>query len=65
MSRAEVVERDDGGNAERVEASSGVQLCLEEGPSFVYEERGPPDPGVKEVSSKRRKLWSSMISDRK
>lgn len=38
ISGAEVVELDDEENAVRAEASLRVELCLEKGPSLVYEE---------------------------
>lgn len=62
MSRSEVVEPDDEGNAVRRKTSFEVELCLEEGLSPVYKEGERPVSKMKEMGSKKRELLSSIIS---
>lgn len=59
---ADLVEPDREENAVRGDVSSGIELCLEEALSPVYKEEEPPVPKANEVTSKRSKLSSSMIS---
>lgn len=64
-SLAEIEEFDDDGKVLRVDASSGVQLCLKKSLSHLYGGERPLASEAKDVSSKRRKLSSWMISARK
>lgn len=63
MSRAEAAEHYDEGNVVRRETSSRVQLCVQKGPSLLYEGRERAVLEVTEVGSKKRRLLSSIILD--
>lgn len=54
MSRAEIVDLDDERSVVRAEASSVVQLCLEDGTSIVYGEGRPPVLKGEEMASKKK-----------
>lgn len=49
-------------NAARENATSGAQLCFEEGPYLVYGKQELPAAKVKELSSKKRTLSSPVTS---
>lgn len=51
---AEVVKLDDEENDVRRDASIGVELCLEDGPSPVYRKEKPPLPRAKDTGLKKR-----------
>lgn len=61
MSREGVVELNHEENVVRGQTSSGVELCLHNGPSLVYGGDRPSAPRVEKVGSKNKKLLSSMI----
>lgn len=46
-SREEVAQPDEEGDVLRAKASSGVELCLKEGPLLVYGEKEPPAAKIK------------------
>lgn len=61
MSFAEVVELHDERDVVRRKTPSKVELHLEESPSLLYEEGELRVPKLKETSSKKGKLLSSLI----
>lgn len=61
-SRANSVEPGDDRNVVLAETLSGVELCLEKDPFFVYGEEEPQILMAKEAGSKKRELPSLMVA---
>lgn len=64
-SPAPLVELDDEGDVVNGEASSSVELCLEDIPSPLYGGEAQPVPIAREIGSKKRRLSSFLILTRR